>query len=306
MFPVPRSPFPAVTTQGIRIGLLCLALAACGAAHAQVAMLNFVAIPDAHMYAGHQGFVAATVDKINALPIQPDFVVSLGDNIAGGQDHPVLQDARDYAACVARLKAPHHYVIGNHECIPVEVYKLLSWEQLLGAWSLTARWTSFDVKGFHVCVVDSWSALQGGPLLAAQLRWLGEDLDRTPAPTIVLTHEALGFQQADCADWVATNNRKFWPAGNEFEQLFEAHRDQLVGVFSGHKHKSVHKVLNGVTYHTLGANFVDGQFVQVFADSARNWFVLGHPEQPAADAKCELQQTYGDRALPDRRAARPD
>jgi len=52
-----------------------------------------------------------------------------------------------------------------------------------------------------------------------------------------------------------------------------------------------------VTYHTLGANFVNGQFVQVFVDGARNWLVLGHPERTEPDAKCELQQTYGNRAL---------
>ncbi|MBU0610001.1 MAG: metallophosphoesterase [Armatimonadetes bacterium] len=280
---------------------LCLVWMAATACWADATtMLNFVAIPDAHMYTGHHGFVAATVEQINALSLQPDFVISLGDNIAGGQDHQVLQDARDYAAYVARLKAPHHYVIGNHECIPVEVYKLLTWEQLLGAWGMTSRWHSFDLKGFHICVLESWSALQGKPLLAEELAWLREDLQATDRPTIVFAHEALGFQQADCADWIATNNRKFWPPGNEFEQIFEAHRDKLIGVFSGHKHKCVHKVLNGVTYHTLGANFINGQFVQVFADTARNWLVLGHPDRAETDPKCELQQTYGDRALLER------
>jgi hypothetical protein len=260
-------------------------------------MLNFVAIPDAHLYTGHAAFVPATIDKINALAVQPDFVISLGDNVAGGPDHPVLRDARDYAGHVARLRAPHYTVIGNHECIPVEVYKLLTWEALLGAWGMASRWYSFEVKGFHVCVVDSWSPLQGTALLAAQMRWLREDLAGTDQPTVVFAHEALGFQQADCPEWVSSNNRKFWPPGNAFEQIFEAHRGKLIGVFSGHKHKSLHKTLNGVTYHTLGGNFVNGQFVQVFVDRARNWFVLGHPERAEQNSQFDLQQTYGDRGL---------
>jgi hypothetical protein len=276
--------------------LLGASLASCQA-DGGASVLSFVVLADAHMYTDHPAFVPATIDKVNALPFPPDFVISLGDNVAGGQDHRVLQDARDYAAHVGRLRVPHYYAIGNHECIPVEVYKLLTWEQLLGTWGMSGRWYSFDVKGFHVCVLDSWSPLQGTALMAEQLAWLGKDLQAATQPTLIFAHEALGFQQADCQDWIETNNRKFWPAGNEFEQVFAAHRDKLIGVFSGHKHKSLHKVLDGVTYHTLGANFLNGQFVQVFVDSQRRWFVLGHPERHQPDEKCETQQTYGDRSL---------
>jgi hypothetical protein len=268
-------------------------------------LLNFVAIPDAHTFTGRLAHVPATIAAINALELQPDFVISLGDNVAGGQDHQVLQDARDYAAQVAKLRAPHYYVIGNHECIPIEVYKLLTWEQLLEAWGMTSRWYSFDCRGFHVCVLDSWSSLLSDrfqPLLDEECKWLEADLAATDRPTIVFAHEALGFQQADCQQWIDSDNRKFWPPGNRLEQTFARYAAKIVGVFSGHKHKSLWKVLEGVTYHTLGANFINGQFVQVFVDGTRSWYVLGHPERTETNYQCDIQQSYGDRAVRERSA----
>ena len=103
------------------------------------APISFVTIADAHTLTGNLRFLPQIVEKVNALPIQPDFVMALGDNVSGGKDHNVLQDAIDFEACYSRLKAPRYYVIGNHECIPIEVYKLLTWPQLLGAWDMKSR-----------------------------------------------------------------------------------------------------------------------------------------------------------------------
>jgi len=265
-------------------------------------IINFVAIGDPHTYTGNLVNLPQVVERINALAIQPDFVISMGDNIAGHEDHEVLADAGVYHEQMSRLRAPHYYMIGNHECIPVEVYGLLTWEQLLGAWEMDSRWYSFDIKGFHVVVLDGWIALGGeayADVFAAEQQWLLSDLAATDLPTIVFIHQAIGFQQADCPDWIATDNRKFWPPGNFFEQTIMAHADQIVGVFSGHKHKSLWKSWGTVVFHQIGASFMhDGQFAQVFIDrTTRRFFVLGHPERAERDAAWEIQQTYGDRSL---------
>lgn len=260
-------------------------------------MLNFVVIPDAHLQTDSDHFVPETIEKINALEIQPDFVMSLGDSVYGAAHHQVLQDVRRYAGFVSRLRAPHYYTIGNHECTPVEEYGLLTWEQLLDAWGMSSRWYSFDIKGFHICVVDNWSGLQAD-LLERQWEWLRRDLAASRGPIVIFAHEALGFQTGDCQHWIDTANRAFWPAGNEFERIFESHSDRIAGVFTAHKHRSLHKTLAGVTYHTLAANFRNGQFAQVFMDSDGGWFVQGHPEFASQSPEFDLQQTYGDRSLP--------
>ena len=268
-------------------------------------VINFVVIPDAHTRTGTLVFLPQIVDRINALDIQPDFVVSLGDNVSGGEDHEVLADAVAYEREISRLKAKHHYVIGNHECIPVEVYKLLTWEQLLGAWGMKSRWYSFDIRGFHVCVLDGWVALQGDAFaddFRREREWLVKDLQATDKPTIVFVHQAIGFQQQDCQEWIDSDNRKFWPPGNFLEVTLEEHARKIVGVFEGHKHKSIVKTQSGVVYHQMGASHVhNGQFAQVFIDpDTREYFVLGHPEVASQNYQQNIQQTYGERRVMER------
>jgi len=265
-------------------------------------VLNFVVIPDAHTYTGNLVFLPSIVDRINELEIQPDFVMSLGDNVSGHQDHQVLEDAVAYQDTVSRLKAPHYYVIGNHECIPIEVYKLLTWEELLDAWSMESRWYSFDLHGFHICVLDGWAALPGEAFaddFEREQEWLLRDLQSTTKPTVVFIHQAIGFQQEDCQEWIDSDNRKFWPPGSFFEATIEAHADKIVGVFEGHKHKGLWKVQNGVPYHQMGASHAhNGQFAQVFIDPAtRAHFVQAHPEVDQQNYQQDIQQTYGDRGV---------
>ena len=265
-------------------------------------VLNFVVIPDAHTLTGNLRFVPQIVDRINALELQPDFVMSLGDNVSGGKEHQVLQDANAYHREIARLKAPHYYVIGNHECIPVEVYKLLTWEQLLSAWEMDSRWYSFDIRGFHIIVLDGWISLSSSHFaddFERQQEWFLQDLQATTRPTVVFIHQAIGFQQEDCQHWIDTDNRKFWPPGNFFETTIEAHADKIAGVFEGHKHKALWKTRNGIAYHQMGASHAhNGQFAQVFIDPVtRKSFVQAHPEVGRQDSIQTIQQTYGDRSV---------
>ena len=285
-------------------GVMTLTMVAALATEAQdpANIVNFVVIGDPHTYTGNPVHIPQVVERINALEIQPDFVISIGDNVAGGEDHKVLEDAKVYHDYMSQLKAPHYYVIGNHECIPVEVYKLLTWEELLGAWEMDSRWHSFDIKGFHCIVLDGWISLRSetfAEVLKAQQEWFLSDIESTTLPTIVFIHQAIGFQQADCPHWIETDNRKFWPPGNFFERTIQEHADKVVGVFEGHKHKSLWKTCCGVVYHQIGASFMhNGQFAQVFIDrETRRFFVLAHPERDERDDGWEIQQTYGDRSL---------
>ncbi len=265
-------------------------------------VLNFVVIPDAHTYTGNLVFLPDIVDRINQLELQPDFVMSLGDNICGHEDHEVLADAVAYHKTVSRLRAPHYYLIGNHECIPVEVYKLLTWDGLLGAWDMDSRWYSFDVGDFRICVLDGWISLTSDAFaddFSRERQWFLRDLRSTDRPTVVFIHQAIGFQQEDCQEWIDSDNRKFWPPGSFFEAMIEAHSEQIVGVFEGHKHKSLRKTQNGVTYHQMGASHAhNGQFAQVFIDpETRRYFVQADPQVDHENYPQDIQQTYGDRGV---------
>lgn len=286
------------------LGVTVLTMIAALASEAQdpASIINFVVIGDPHTYTGNPVNIPQVVERINALEIQPDFVVSIGDNVSGHEDHKVLEDAKVYHQHISRLQAPHYYVIGNHECIPVEVYKLLTWEELLGAWEMDSRWHSFDIKGFHCIVLDGWISLRSetfAEVLKAQQEWFLSDIESTTLPTIVFIHQAIGFQQADCPHWIETDNRKFWPPGNFFERTIQEYADKIVGVFEGHKHKSLWKTCWGVVYHQIGASFMhDGQFAHVFIDrETRRFLVLAHPERHERDEQWSIQQTYGDRSL---------
>ena len=262
------------------------------------AVINFCVIPDAHTRTGTLRYMPSIVQRIDALEIQPDFVMALGDNVSGGKNDQVLADAVKFEECYSRLKAPHYYVIGNHECIPVEVYKLLTWDQLLAAWHMKSRWYSFDVGRFHVCVLDGWISLRSArfkDVFRAQQEWFVRDLAGADKKTIVFIHQAIGFQQPDLQHWIDTNNRKFWPPGNFFEKTIEANRDKIVGVFEGHKHKCLWKRQNGIVYHQMGASHRErGQFAQVFIDADSGEFhVLAHPELGKQNAAASIQQTYG-------------
>jgi hypothetical protein len=263
--------------------------------------LNFAVIADAHTQGGNLKYLPSIIDRINALKPAPDFVVSLGDCVYGLRENDVLADVQAYHREIGRLHAPHYYALGNHEIEPIEELACLEWEALLRAWKLPGRWYSFQQCGFHCCVLDSWLSLQlpqFAEALRAQLEWLARELEQTDQPVLVFTHEALGFQQSDCQHWVEEDNRNFWPPGNPLAGLLEAHSHKVVGVFEGHKHKSLHRRHSGIDWHLFGAGFQhEGQFAQVFIRESGEYYVRAHPDRGAQDAQETIQQTYGERSV---------
>lgn len=172
---------------------------------------------------------------------------------------------------------------------------------------MPGRWYSFDVRELHVCVLDSWLALAAPERqteLGEQIAWLADDLARPHPCTAIFTHDALGFRQADLPCWVADNNRGFWPPGNPFERVIEAHGEQIAGVFTGHKHRAHWKQAGRVTYHLMGPSHRhDGQLAQVFIDTNGGGFcVRALPSARPQSASHDVQQSYGDRDLVQQRA----
>lgn len=255
-------------------------------------IIDFVLIADAHVQDGDARALPGIIDRINALDPLPRFVVSLGDNIYGAPHRDGPADMRLYHFHIQRLKCPHYYVLGGHDLEPVEVFHQLTWPELLAIWELPGRWYSFDQGPLHCCVLDSWAHLQP-ELLAEQLTWFADDLATSTAPLLVFTHEALGFQQSDLPLWVDEDNRNFWPPGNPFETLLEAHSDRLLGVFAGHKHRCLHKCQNLIDYHLVAPAFRHGgQFAQVTLELNGHWAVHAHPPSRPQGPEHDIQQSY--------------
>jgi len=172
------------------------------------------------------------------------------------------------------------------------------------------------VGDFHICVLDGWITMNSQgygrnagkgpqvldpanvptPVFKEQQEWLLRDLAATQKRILVFIHQAIGFEQQDLQCWLDVNNWKFWPPGNFFEKTFEAHRDKILGVFEGHKHKALWKVKNGITYHQIAAAHSSGApFAQVFVDPLLGTFyVKAHPDLGRQNAESTIQQTYGD------------
>jgi len=277
-------------------------------------VISFVAIGDPHA-SGEMAHLRSIVTRINKLELQPDFVMVLGDNAGLDTDKEVMKDLVAFERLCSQLRAPHYYTMGNHEGIKV-ANKLLTWQELLAACNTPGRWYSFDVGDFHICVLDGWITMNSQgygrnagkghqvldpanvptPVFKEQQEWLLRDLAATQKRILVFIHQAIGFEQQDLQCWLDVNNWKFWPPGNFFEKTFEAHRDKILGVFEGHKHKALWKVKNGITYHQIAAAHSSGApFAQVFVDPLLGTFyVKAHPDLGRQNAESTIQQTYGD------------
>ena len=172
----------------------------------------------------------AFVEAANAREL--DFVIQLGD---------FCYAKRSSAECVRmfdRIELPRYHVLGNHDM------DVGSKADVMGVWGMPKRYYSFDVGGYHFVVLDLNSLNIDGQRVAyddsnfyvdqpgqrawadpEQLAWLKADLDRSEAPTIVFSHQPLGFEY----DGVIP------PSQLEIFDVLRAH-DQVAACLCGHMH----------------------------------------------------------------------
>ncbi len=177
-----------------------------------------------------------------------DFLVELGDLIDAAEsvEHELTylrRINRELMACCQE----RHYVLGNH-CV-----QTLTKAEFLGAIEREASYYSFDRGGVHFIVLDACYRADGAPygrnnfqwtdanLPLAELDWLKQDLEKTPFPVIVFTHQRL-----DTDDNHGIKN------ASAARRLLEA-SGKVVAVFQGHSHKNDLKTISGVAYCTLVA-----------------------------------------------------
>jgi 3',5'-cyclic AMP phosphodiesterase CpdA len=209
---------------------------------------TFVQISDSHIGFDKPanldvtGTLQAAIDKINALPVEPDLIIHTGD--LSHLSKPGEFDTLDQVLKGARPKQIF-YVPGEHDVALDNGQQFL---ERYGKGTKGAGWHSFDHKGVHfvglVNVVDL-KAGGLGTLGHEQLEWLEDDLkDRTSStPIVVFAHIPLW---AAYPEWG-------WGTQDSTQALSYLKRFGSVTVLNGHIHQIMQKVEGNVTFHTAMA-----------------------------------------------------
>ncbi len=212
----------------------------------KAAGFSFVQISDSHM-----GFnkpanpdvtatLKAAVDKIDALPNQPDFIIHTGDLTHSSK--PEEFDTLDQVMRGGKTRQMF-CVPGEHD-ISVDDGKL--YLERYGKDTKGKGWYSFDHKGVHFVGLVNSAALEGmGKLGDEQLEWLAGDLKGRSAstPLVVFAHLPLWTVYPDWG----------WGTRDSEQALTIMKRFGSVTVLNGHIHQVMQKVEGRVAFHTAAS-----------------------------------------------------
>ena len=206
---------------------------------------TFVQISDSHI-----GFnkaanpdVTATlqvaIDKINALPQKPDFIIHTGD--LSQLSKPSEFDILDQVLKNSSAKQVY-YVPGEHDMLTDNGEQYL---QRYGKGTKGAGWYSFDQKGVHFVGLVNVVNLKAGGLGSLgheQLEWLEDDLKGRSAstPIVLFAHIPLWTIYPDWG----------WGTDDSEQALSYVKRFGSVTVLNGHIHQVMQKVEGKVSFHT--------------------------------------------------------
>ncbi len=204
----------------------------------------FVQISDSHI-GFHQAAnpdVSATLDRavkaINALAVQPEFVVHTGD-VTHLSTPDQMHAARDI---LHQLRAPLITLPGEHDVIG----GTKTFFKVFASMAETTPWFSFDANGMHyVGLVNVFNFETMGLLGQDQLSWLKQDLaaQRKETPIVVFAHVPL---YALYPQWG-------WSTQDGSQALALLQRFDRVTVLSGHIHQVVRHVEGNITFASANA-----------------------------------------------------
>jgi Icc protein len=230
--------------------LKSFALSRVGEAHAAAAagQLSFAQISDSHM-----GFnkpantdvvstLKAAVEKINALPNAPEFLLHTGD--ISHLSRPEEFDTVEQILKSANAKEVF-YVPGEHDVTDGDGKEYLG---RYGRGTQGTGWHSFDKKGVHfVGLVNVMNLKAGGlgSLGGEQLDWVKKDLEplSPSTPVVVFAHIPLWSVYPEWG----------WGTDDSAQALALLKRFGSVTVLNGHIHQTMQKVEGSVTFHTAAS-----------------------------------------------------
>lgn len=232
-------------------------LSSCKVEDTGTGILSFVQISDTHI-----GFskdpnprvfetLQATVDKINALPQPPPFLIHTGDltHLSKPEEFDTL------AQILKGVKTDQiFYVPGEHDVFVDQGKQFL---ERLGKGTKGAGWQKFDNKGVHFIGLNNVVAASSGPtpgsfanggseglgsLGKEQLEWLEKDVAGLTGstPIVVFAHVPL---------W-SVYPQWGWGTEDSAEALSYLKKFGSVTVLNGHIHQVMQKIEGNVTFHT--------------------------------------------------------
>jgi 3',5'-cyclic AMP phosphodiesterase CpdA len=204
---------------------------------------QFVQISDSHIgfnkpaNADVNATLRIAIDKIDALPDAPDFVIHTGD-----LTHQAKPAEFDTLSQLLRTSTTRQvfYVPGEHDNAADDGKEYLA---RFGKGTRGTGWYSFDHRGVHFVGLVNSAALDGmGKLGPEQLVWLQDDLHGRSAstPIVVFAHIPLW---AVYPEWG-------WGTSDSEQALGYMKRFGSVTVLNGHIHQTMQKVEGNVTFHT--------------------------------------------------------
>ena len=216
------------------------------AAEAPAGAFSFVQISDTHVgFKGQANADAAAtlqqvIDRVNALPTRPAFVLHTGD-----QTHGQKAGAFDTVAELLKgVKTERtFYVPGEHDVFLDGGKEYL---ERYGQGTVGGRgWQSFNYRGTHFVGLVNVLKYKGegmGALGDEQLEWLAKDVAAlgSSTPIVVFSHVPL---------W-AVYPAWGWTTEDAERALGGLRRFGSVTVLNGHIHQVLQKVEGTVTFHT--------------------------------------------------------
>jgi hypothetical protein len=210
--------------------------------------LSFVQISDSHMGFNKPantdvvGTLKAAIDKINALPTQPGFILHTGD--ITHLSKPEEFDGVDQLLKGASAKDVF-YVPGEHDVIGDDGKQYL---ERYGKNTKGAGWYSFDQKGVHfIGLVNVMNLKAGGlgSLGQEQLEWMEGDVKHLSksTPVVVFAHIPLWSVYPEWG----------WGTDDSAQALGYLKKFGSVTVLNGHIHQTMQKVEGNVTFHTAAS-----------------------------------------------------
>lgn len=207
---------------------------------------SFVQISDSHIGFNKEGIntdvtgtLKEAIERINALPEPPDFVLHTGDltHLAATDEFDTLEQLLKSVKTQQIFYVPgEHDVTGDNGKLYLERF---------GKNTKGQGWQSFDFNGVHfVGLVNVVNIQQNGlgALDSDQLEWLEDDLKDRPSdtPIVVFAHIPL---------W-SVYPKWGWGTDDGAQALSHLKRFGSVTVLNGHIHQTLKKVEGRVTFHT--------------------------------------------------------
>ena len=182
-----------------------------------------------------RGTLPKAIAAVNALPIEPDFVIFTGD-LTHTTDDPGERRKRltEFREQARALKNPNvRYMAGEHDA---SLDRGEAWKEFFGK-----TYYTFDHKGVHFVCLDNVSD-PAARIGDEQLDWLRDDLARQDkdARIVVFTHRPL-FDLMPQWDWATRD-------GARAIELLMPFRH--VTVFYGHIHQEHHHATAHIEHHS--------------------------------------------------------